>query len=340
MNHNAFRNDYGRFAHPRILKALLEHGEEPNAPYGLDEHSFAASSLLRETFGAKDAEVALFAGGTVTNMVFISHCLKPYEAVIAATTAHIAVHETGAVEASGHKVIVVPGIDGKITVEGIEKAVATHTDEHMVLPRMVYISNATETGTIYTKKELQSIYDCCKKHNLYLYIDGARLGVALTCDDNDLKPEEIGSLCDAFYVGGGKNGLGIGEALLIVNPELKPYLRYHIKNRGAMLAKGYVLGIEFEEGFRDGLYFDLARKANAFAKKVGDILQKSGYSPAPFSTNQVFATFPSALAERLISRFGCERWAVEGDQVTIRFVTSYATEEEDLLFLEKELSLQ
>lgn len=326
----SFRNDYGRFAHPRILEAIAKYGEELNDPYGLDVHSQKAADYMKETFGAKGASVHFFAGGTVTNMTLLSYALRPYEAVVCCASGHINVHETGAIEGSGHKVVTVPAHNGKLTVEGLESAVAYHTDEHMVLPRAVYVSNATETGTIYKKEELLALRECCKKHGLCLYLDGARLGTALTSERNDIKPEELGSFCDAFYVGGGKNGLGIGEALVLVNPALQENFRYHIKNKGAMLAKGYLLGIEFEEGFRDGLYFELGKKANESAKKLYDILIAFDYRPLPVETNQVFAAFPKGIAEELVERFGCEIWERQEASTTLRFVTSYATKEEDL----------
>ena len=333
MKHS-FRNDYGRFAHPRILQAIAKYGEELNDPYGLDVHSKNAAELLRKTFGAEGAEVHFFVGGTVTNMVFLSYVLKDYECVIAADTAHINVHETGAIEGSGHKVLVAQNVDGKLTVEGIDKLLKSHTDEHMVLPRAVYISNATETGTLYTKSELRALRDFCKEKGLYLYMDGARLGAALTAKENDISPAEVGSFCDAFYVGGGKNGLGIGEALILVNKDLQVHFRHHIKNKGAMLAKGYLLGIEFEEGFRDGLFFDIAKKENQQAIALYHIFLNHDYDLPKPQTNQVFCTFDDELAEALVKEFGCEVWQREEGKTMLRFVTSYATNEEDLLALD------
>lgn len=336
MKHS-FRNDYGRFAHPRILCAILAHGEELNDPYGLDAHSKHAGELIAATFGVPEAEVHFFTGGTMINRVFLSYVLKPYEAVVCCDSAHINVHETGAIEGSGHKVLAVPGVEGKITVEGIEHALRVHTDEHMVLPRAVYLSDATETGTLYTKAELLALKRCCESHGLYLYLDGARLAVALTSVANDIRPEELGPLCDAFYVGGGKDGIGIGEALVLVNPALKGNFRHHIKNQGAMLAKGYLLGIEFEEAFKDGLFFELGKKANAMASRLIETLRKKGYHPAESPTNQVFCLFEDGLAKKLIEEFGCEIWSKEDEGTCLRFVTSYATSDEDLQALEQTL---
>ena len=334
MKHS-FRNDYGRFAHPRILNAIRTHGEELNDPYGLDRHSENAADLLRKEFGVPDASVHFFAGGTVTNMVFLSYLLKDYEAVICCDSGHIAVHETGAIEGSGHKVLTCPNVNGKITAEGIERLVKLHTDEHMVSPRVVYLSDSTESGTVYTKEELSRIRKCCDVYGLYLYLDGARLATALTSKDNDLKPRDIGRYCDAFYVGGGKNGLGIGEALLLVNPSLQKDFRYHVKNKGAMLAKGYLLGIEFEEGFKDGLFWELGRLANAKAEEVVALLKEKGYEPAPAPTNQVFCRFPRKTALKLIEEFGCETWSDEGEEIVLRFVTSYATSDDGIAALRR-----
>ena len=330
----SFRNDYGRFAHPQILDAIARYGKELNDPYGLDRHSEAAAEEIKRTFGCPDASVYFLMGGTSANLAFLSYALRPYEAVLCCDSAHINVHETGAIEGSGHKVLTVQGIDGKPTIAALEKALRAHTDEHMVLPRALYISNATETGTIYKKIELLKLWDFCKENGLYFYIDGARLGAALTARHNDVLLEELGSLCDAFYVGGGKNGLGIGEAVVLVNPELQHHFRYHIKNRGAMLAKGYLLGIEFEEGFRNGLYFELARHANEMAEEVDRVLRKYHYEPEPFESNQLFCTFPHPLATALIEEFGCEKWSVQDNATTIRFVTSYATSFEDIAALD------
>ena len=332
MKHS-FRNDYGRFAHPRILEAIAKYGEELNDPYGLDAHSEKAADLLRKTFGVPEASVHFFAGGTVTNMVFLSSILKDYEAVICCDSGHIAVHETGAIESSGHKVLTCPNQNGKILPEEIERLVKTHTDEHMVLPRVVYLSDSTESGTVYTKEELSRIRKYCDVYGLYLFLDGARLGVALTSKENDLKPEELGRYCDAFYVGGGKNGLGTGEALLIVNPSLQKNFRYHIKNKGAMLAKGYLLGIEFEEGFKDGLYWELAKTANQKAEEVIAVLKEKGFDPAPSPTNQVFCAFPRGVAWKIVKEFGCEVWSDKGEEIVLRFVTSYATNDDDIAAL-------
>ena len=338
MKHNSFKNDYSFAAHPKILEALAKFGAEENIPYGLDKHSENAARLIKETFGAKDAKVFFLAGGTQTNLVFISSVLRHYEGVISPTSGHINVHETAAVEGSGYKVITVNGKDGKLSAEDVNQTVKLFTDEHMVKPRMVYISNSTEIGTIYHKQELTKLYKACKDNGLYLFIDGARLGSALTSLDNDIDPKDLGSLCDAFYVGGTKNGLLFGEALVIVNPELAKDFRFHIKNKGAMLAKGYVVGIQFEEAFKEGLYFELAKRTNQYAVKVREILTKHGYPLLPSPTNQVFARLDKKRAEALINEFGLEKWEEGPDYMVVRFVTSFKTEDNDIESLDHYLS--
>ena len=326
-----FRNDYCELAHPFILKALMEHSGEQNEAYGLDVHSRKAAQYIKDAFGAPSAEVHFLAGGTQTNLLLISKALRHFEGVISADTGHINVHETAAVEGSGYKIITIPNINGKITAKQIEEKVASfNDDEHMVRPRMVYISNSTELGTIYTESELAEICGVCKKLNLYFFIDGARLGSALTSSENDLKPSALGKLCDAFYVGGTKNGLLFGEALVINNPELAKDFRRHIKNKGAMLSKGYAVGIQFEAAFENGLYFELAKKANVMADLIKKGFKEFGIDILPSPTNQIFATFEKETALLYIKTFGCELWEDHGEKLTIRFVTSFLTEEPDV----------
>lgn len=325
-----FRNDYSVLAHPRILSALAEYGDEENVAYGLDRHSLHAGELIKGIFGAKDAEIAFLAGGTQANLTFISYVLKPYEAVISLQSGHINVHETGAVEGTGHKIILVEGENGKMRPCDIDRAMTLHSDEHMVSPKMVYISDSTEIGTIYSRQELLDLRGACDRYGLCLFIDGARLGSALTSRANDVEPELLGKVADAFYVGGTKNGLLFGEALVLVNPALHHHFRHHIKNRGAMLAKGYAVGIQFEEAFRDGLYFDLARRTNAMADKLKEGFRKRKVDMGESPTNQIFATFEKENAQKLIDRYGCEKWEDLGEKWVIRFVTSFATEEADV----------
>ncbi|MBQ6568863.1 MAG: aminotransferase class I/II-fold pyridoxal phosphate-dependent enzyme [Clostridia bacterium] len=326
------RNDYSEIAAPQVLEALQKCAGEQNVGYGLDVHSKKAEKLILERFGLfeNEAKAHFLAGGTQTNATVISYFLRPYEAVIACASGHINVHETGAVEGTGHKVYTCPSADGKLLPEDIEKAVLLHADEHMVSPKMVYISNSTETGTIYTKAELLSLRGVCDKYGLLLFMDGARLGVALTCEKNDVTCEFIGEICDVFYVGGTKNGALMGEAVVIKNKIDAGSFRHHIKNRGAMLAKGFAVGIQFKRLFEDGLYFELAKNSNRTADIIRAGLndakiQTIGNSP----TNQIFINVKRDLADALIEKFGLELWEDCGHSKTVRIVTSFATADEE-----------
>lgn len=326
----SFRNDYGVLAHPRILEAISRHADEVHVPYGLDVHSKAAEALILDTFGCPKGEVHFLAGGTQSNLVLISYALRPYEGVISADTGHINVHEAAAIEGSGHKILAMPNVDGKLTPESIDECVRHCPDEHTVQPKMVYISNSTETGTIYRKAELVALRKICDERGLLLFIDGARLGAALTSLENDVEPSFLGEIADAFSIGGTKNGLLLGEALVVTNPALMPAFRRHIKNKGAMLAKGYLLGIEFEEAFKDGLYFELAKKTNQMAGMLKQGLMDLGLDLAPSPTNQIFVRADNSLAQAFIDAFGCELWERKGEETIVRFVTSFATKEEDI----------
>ena len=325
-----FRNDYSELCHENIIKALNNVKCEQNDCYGLDKYSISASEKIKNIFDCKDAEVHFLCGGTQTNMTFISYLLRDYEAVLACESGHINVHETGSVEGSGHKVFVCKGKDGKLSRDDIVTSIKYNCNEHMVKIKMVYISNSTETGTIYSLEELKSLYDECKKNDLYLFIDGARLGVALTSKYNDVRCEDISKYCDAFYIGGTKNGLMIGEALVIVNKELHGFFRYQMKNKGAMLAKGYLLGIQFDEIFKDDLYFKLARTSNEIASLLKDELLKLGLSVSDSPTNQIFLKCNKELGNKIIEAFGCELWSGENDTIEIRFVTSFNSKKEDV----------
>ena len=326
----SFKNDYSVLAHPRILEALTKYSLEENIPYGLDKHSENASKYIKETFGSPNASVFFVSGGTQANLLFISYCLKHYEGVISCDTGHINVHETAAVEGSGHKIITVKNNNGKLSSEDILDVLKQYQDFHMVKPGMVYISNSTELGTIYLKEELAKIYRTCKENHLLLFIDGARLGSALTSKDNDIKYNEFGSLCDAYYVGGTKNGFLYGEALVINNPDLAKEFRYHIKNKGAMLAKTYGVAIQFEEAFKDGLYFEIAKNTNEVSDLLKDELTKLNLDISYSPTNQVFVSFPKDKALKIVEEFGCEIWETQGNNICIRFVTSFMSTKEDI----------
>jgi len=329
MKHQ-FTNDYSSLCHPDILKALQDLGEEQNVAYGLDKHSFNAERYIKDIFESVNGQVYFIAGGTMANLLFISYALRPYEAVIALETGHINVHETGAVEATGHKIITVKGNNGKLYPNDILDVLKTFKDEHMVKPKLVYISNSTEIGTIYSRKELLDLSKVCQENDLYFFIDGARLGSALTSKQNDVEPGLLGNVCDAFYVGGAKNGLLLGEALVINNPDLQKDFRYHIKNKGAMISKGYLLGAVFEVAFKDGLYFDIAKKTNDVADYLKEGLKALNLKMLDSPTNQVFVTFSKEDAKLLIKEYGLELWEDKKAEIVVRFVVSFTTKKEDV----------
>jgi threonine aldolase len=326
----SFQNDYSEGAHPRILEALTKTNFDQQPGYGEDRYCLDAAHLIRRVSASPDADVHFVSGGTQANLILLSSCLRSYESVIAVDSGHILVHETGSIEATGHKIHGVKGQNGKVTVAEIENVVSLHgTDEHMVHPRIVYISHSTEIGTIYSAKELKDISATCKKLNLYLYLDGARLGSALTSTSADLDMKELSSLVDAFYIGGTKNGALLGEALVINHPRLKPDFRYFIKQRGGLLSKGRVLGIQFLELFKDDLFFDLARHANTMASKLAAGISALGYgfqSDSP--TNQIFPIFPNAVIRKLNESYHFYVWnKIDSDHSAVRLVTSWATPE-------------
>ena len=300
----SFMSDYTEGAHPQILELMMQSSREQNIGYGLDKHTERAKAYIAERIKRSDADIHLIPGGTQTNLLVISAFLRPHQGVIAAQTGHVNVHETGAIEATGHKVVAMPSIDGKLTPSVIQAAVDHHTDEHMVQPKMVYISNSTELGTIYSKAELVAINKVCRVNNLLLFLDGARLGSALTSSLNDLSMADIAELVDIFYIGGTKNGALLGEALVICKPELKQDFRYLTKQRGALMAKGFVLGMQFEVLFQENLFFELASHANQMSERIAAVLQECEYSFfAPPCTNQLFPILPNALLALMDEKF-------------------------------------
>lgn len=325
----SFNNDYSEGAHPEILQELLKTNEIQTIGYGLDEHTAHAVELIKERISCKEVDIHMLTGGTQTNLIAISSFLRPYQAVIAAETGHIAVHETGAIEATGHKILTANTVDGKLTVGHIQKLVESHTDEHMVKPKMVYISNPTEVGTTYTKNELKNLYDYCQLHRMYLYLDGARLGSALMEEGNTVLLSDYPKYTDAFYIGGTKNGALYGEALVICNDDLKEDFRYHIKQKGGLLAKGRVLGVQFETLFRDDLYFRIGEHENRMAQMLREGIMALGYSFLYDSrTNQLFPVFPNGVIEEMSKEFLFSVWETVNEHYTaIRLVTSWATKE-------------
>lgn len=329
-----FVNDYSTGAHEKILNALIKSNLKETVGYGEDEYCAEAREIIRRKFACPNAAVYFIPGGTQTNLIAISHSLKQYEAVIACNTGHISVHETGAIEATGHKVIEVKGKNYKITPEEIEFEYNKHCDHHMVKPKMVYISNATEMGNTYTKKELEAISEVCKKHDLYLYLDGARMASAIASERGDIGYEDYAKYCDLFYIGGTKCGLLFGEALVIVNDKIKKEMEYTVKQKGALFAKGRLLGIQFLELFKDDLYDQIGRYSNAMAKKISSTLVKVGFNLLiDGGTNQVFVKMNDEQIGKLekfvnFSTFPPEN--MDDKEKIVRFVTSWSTKEEDV----------
>ncbi len=326
------RNDYCAIAHPKILSELQKHQNETFVGYGLDEYSKMAEDVIKQEIGNKDISVYFTAGGTSTNKIVIDHFLKHYEAVICCDTGHINVHETGAIEANGNKVLTVPNHLGKITPNQIEKVLINHPDFHMVKPKMVYISNSTEYGTVYTLEELTAISNICKKNNLYFYIDGARLGTALTSKVCNYTIKDLAKLCDAFYIGGTKNGLMFGEALIVNNQVLNQEIRYSIKNNGGLLAKGFITGLMFKTLFTDNLFYEIAGKQNELAELLEVNLKALGIKCLmERHTNQIFPIFTIEQFEKIKNEIMFEIWEQNENNIIVRFVTHFLLSIDDII---------
>ena len=339
MNKLFFRNDYGEGAHPIVLRKLTETNLEHTCGYGLDAYSLRAAELIREKCGKPEADVHMMVGGTSANMIALSSFMRPYEAAIAAETGHINVHETGTIEGSRHKVCIAASKDGKVLPEGVRAVVNAHTDEHMVHPRVVYISQPTEIGTVYSLDELRALRAVCDELDLILFADGARLGSALTASEATATLQDMAALTDAFYIGGTKNGLYFGEALVIVNPALQKNFRFMIKNRGGMIAKGRLCGVMFLAALENDDYFAWARHANAMADIIREGMARAGIAQfIKTTTNQVFPVITREQEKALAEKVEFEHWGdVDDTHAAIRFVTSWATKEEDVRALCAEL---
>lgn len=331
-----FNNDYSEGCHPEILKVLNETNLLQTSGYGMDPFCESAASKIRSACACEEADVHFLVGGTQTNLTVIAAALRPYQGVLCADTGHINVHETGAIEATGHKVIGLPSADGKLTADQVEQQLILHRGssdaEHMVQPKMVYISHPTEVGTLYTKAELTSLHAVCKRYGLYLFLDGARLAYGLTAEGADLTLPNIAELTDVFYVGGTKCGALFGEAVVITNAELNTDFRYMIKQRGGMLAKGRLLGIQFDTLFRNDLYHEVGRFANQLADRIRVTLAECGFSELVKTTsNQVFPILPDRALTELSKDF-CftEMHRVDAEHRCIRFCTSWATKAENV----------
>ncbi len=331
-----FECDYTEGAHPRIIEKLAKTNLEQTAGYGVDGYCRQGAEYIRVACMAPEADVHFLVGGTQANTVVIKSILRPHQGVLCAATGHINCHETGAIEAMGHKVLGIVNDDGKLRAGQIRKAYDDHwndaTHEHIVQPGMVYISHPTENGTTYSKAELTEISITCRQLGLPLYMDGARLGYGLMAPDADLTLGDIAELCDVFYIGGTKVGALFGEAVVITRPELKKDFRYFIKQHGGMLAKGRLLGIQFETLFEDGLYFEISKHAVDQAMRIRKAFADKGIKMRYDSmTNQQFPILPDEVLKKLEEKYAFSFWEKMSDTTSaVRFCTSWATRAESV----------
>ncbi len=339
-----FDTDYMEGAHPKVMEALVKTNLEHTVGYGSDEYTQKAKELIREACGAPEAYVQFLIGGTQTNATVIDALLRRHEGVLAAETAHINVHESGAIEHSGHKVLTLPSHGGKVDAKEVDDYITDfyrdETYEHMVAPGMLYITQPTEYGTLYSLSELETLSDICKKHNIPLYIDGARLAYALSSPMADFTLKDIARLADVFYIGGTKCGLLFGEAVVAKDPKRLPHFFPLVKQHGALMAKGRLQGVQFATLFSPSeddaeseiLYTSIAKKANLLAQKLRNAFEKNGCKVAIDSpTNQQFFVLPNDLLDKLLKEASFELWGPRGEkETTVRFVTSWATTEEDI----------
>ena len=329
-------NDYSEGCHPSILLRLNEMNLEQNPGYGTDTHCAEAADAVRKAFACPDADVHFLVGGTQVNRTVIASILRPHQGVVAADTGHIAAHETGAIENSGHKVLTVPNTDGKIAAAQVEELCRAHyadvSFEHTVQPGMVYISNPTEFGTVYTRGELEALHAVCKARHLPLFIDGARLGAALYSPVCDYTLADMAHMCEVFTIGGTKMGLLFGEAAVFSAPELAKDFRYFIKQNGGMLAKGRLLGVQFYAAFKDGLYDRIGAEEVRLALRLRDGFRARGWTFLVESpSNQQFPILPDALIERLKPEFSCSHTqSFPNGTSAVRFCTSWATTDADI----------
>ena len=334
-----FNCDYLEGTHPRILEALVQSNMVQTCGYSEDEYCEEARKKIKEVCKCEEAAVHFLVGGTQANLTVIASILRPHQAVLCVKEGHVNVHETGAIEATGHKVMAIEGKDGKISAEQIREQYRLHWEdgahEHITQPKLVYISNPTELGTIYSKAELVAIREACNECNLYLYLDGARLGYGLASKENDLTMEDIAKNCDVFYIGGTKVGALFGEAVVITNNALQEDFRYIMKQKGGMLAKGRLLGIQFLELFKDGLYFEISEHAMKMAELLRNGLKELGYRfYAESPTNQQFVIVADEKLRQLDEKYSYEyQMRYDEKHSVVRFCTSWATREEDVLAL-------
>lgn len=337
----SFKNDYSEGALPIVMEALLKTNMEQTVGYGEDEYTAEAIEGIKKAIKCEDCYVRLLVGGTQTNLLTIAHILRPYQAVISADTGHISVHEAGAIEATGHKVIeLTTDGTGKLDIDSIKKAYEYHTnDPHMAQPKMVYISNPTELGTLYSKKELMDIYNYCQEVGMYLFIDGARLASALASPVNDIELADYPKYCDVFYIGGTKCGLLFGEALVITNKNLSEGFFHSTKQRGATIAKGRLLGVQFIELFIGDRYYQVGKHSNDMALRLKQAVVDAGFGLLVDShTNQQFFIFPNEVIKELEKNYLFETAKIIDENYTaVRFVTSWATKKEAVECFVKEM---
>ena len=331
-----FQSDYTEGACPEILTRLAETNMEQSPGYGEDIHCQRAAELIQKACASPNSKIHFLVGGTQTNMTVIGSALRPYQGVLSADSGHINVHETGAVESLGYKVLTLPSTDGKITASQVDTACEAHKNddsfEHMVQPKMVYISQPTELGTLYTKKELEEISTVCKKHELYLFVDGARLGYGLAAKGNDVDLKTLAQLTDVFYIGGTKVGALFGEAVVIQHPALQKDFRYMIKQKGGMLAKGRLLGVQFETLFENNLYMQISEHAILLSDKLRAAFREKGYSfLVKNTTNQIFPIIADTKLEELKKKYGfCYQQRIDEKNSAVRFCTCWATKAENV----------
>lgn len=331
-----FECDYAEGAHPLIMQQLIDTNEDQTPGYGVDSYCEKAREYIKEKCEHDDIDVHFLVGGTQANLTVISCALRPYQGVIAADSGHINGHETGAIEATGHKVLTIPSTDGKIQAKQIEKMCIEHREdeskEHLVQPAMVYLSFPTETGTIYSKKELFDIKQVCEEQGILLFLDGARMGYGLTSPQNDVSLKDIADCCDVFYIGGTKVGALFGEAVIIKNDMLKKDFRYSMKQRGGLLAKGRLLGVQFGTLFKENLYFEISKHAVDLALMIRKAFEDKGYEfMYDSTTNQQFPILPNEKLAELAKSYSYTFWCkVDENKSAVRFCTSWATKVENV----------
>jgi threonine aldolase len=336
MNKLSFVSDYMEGAHPQIMNRLQETNMLKTTGYGLDEFSESAKAKIREACDTPDADIFFLVGGTQANATMIDALLQPYQGVIAPETGHISSHEAGAIEFGGHKVLTLPHHNGKISADEIRNCINSYwkdeNHEHTVMPGLVYISQPTEYGTLYSLEELKNISGICRENNIPLYLDGARLAYALACPENDVTLPDIGKLCDAFYIGGTKCGALFGEAVVIPRHNFIPYLFTIIKQHGALLAKGRIAGIQFDTFFTDDLYLKIGESAIKEANRIRQALEAKGYQLAFHTpTNQIFIILEKKQAEVLAEKIEMGFWEnIDADHTVMRIATSWATRPEEV----------